>query len=119
MPCFQIKCNTVDAIVAPEPRKIFRAHVNDALVSRVVGKNRGNRKPARTVGCHQIERVVLANAMATGETFRYENARLRVKSPHQHGSIAGEELKLPPGPANHGQGDFRIAHRKFDLTKSI
>src|SRR5436853_911032 len=100
MPCFQIKGNTVDAIVAPEPGKIFRAHINDALVSRVVVKDCGNRKPARTVGCHQIECVVLPNAMATGETFRHENAGLGVKSAHQHGSIAGEKLKLPSGAAD-------------------
>src|ERR1041385_9085925 len=119
MALFQIERNAVDAIVAPEARKVFRAHVNDALVARVVVENRGTRERARTVGRHQVERIVLPDMMATGETLRHENARLGVEPAHQLGSIAGKKLELAPRAANHGQGYFRITHRKLDLPKSI
>src|SRR4051794_16826259 len=90
----QINGDAVDAIVVPEARKILRAHVNDSLVPGVIVKDRSDPKWPRTIRGRERDHVAFPQSVPPCETFRHEHAWLVVKTAHELGTIAVQELKL-------------------------
>src|SRR5438105_13858428 len=103
----------------PDPREVLPAHVNDALIARVIVKNRRDWKRTRSVGRGQRDRIALADSMAARETFRHEYARLRVETAHQLGPRTMEKLELTSFTADHRHRDLGITHRHFDFAEAV
>src|SRR3954468_4338159 len=120
MPRAEVNGQAINAVIFPDRQERPLAHVDDALVTRVVVENSGDRKTPRTFGRAQLERLPLPDALLARETLRDDDARLLIKAAHNRRIVAVEKSEPTPlAAANHRDRDAVVADRQIDLAERV